>query len=96
MKEKATKHRAKVAEVKVAPQAIEDYKKSENLKEEVGEAVYDTYLKEFAKCKVKVSETFSSLDLWDKVAKAEEQQEEEKETETKVAKLVATAGPEAT
>lgn len=47
---KAIENKAKAIEVKVAlaaSQAIEGYKNFESFKEEVGEAVYDTYLKGF-------------------------------------------------
>lgn len=60
----------------VASCAVEDFKILEDFKIEVGDVVYDTYLKGFSKCKAKVSIAFSSLDLQDIVADAKEEGEE--------------------
>lgn len=58
--------KASTIEVKVALAvscAVEDFKGSKDFKSEVGKAVYDAYLKGFTKCKAKIFEAFSGLDL---------------------------------
>lgn len=66
------KAKAQAAEAKVAlvgTWAIDEYKKSEDFKGEVGEAAYDAFLKGFTKCKGKVIKAFSDLDLGNIIAK---------------------------
>lgn len=57
--------------------AIKDYKGLKDF--QVGEAIYNAYLKGFAECKAKVFEAFSGLDLQGiKVDTGEEREEEGK------------------
>lgn len=76
-----TKTKAQAAQMEVASiiiRAIKKYKGSEDFKNEVGETTYDTFLKGFAECKIKVLEAFPDLDLKDIVVEETEEEEEEK------------------
>lgn len=53
---------AQVAKAEVA-RAIEEYKRSIDFEDEVGEATGDTFQKGFAECKRKVAEAFLKLKL---------------------------------
>lgn len=66
-----------------ASHAIEDFKSLEDFKIEVGEAMYDAYLKGFVEFKAQVSKAFFDLDLQGIIAETEEQEEEE-EVKTEV------------
>lgn len=59
--------------------AIENYKNSKEFKNEVGEAILDSYLKGFTECKAKVLAAYSSLDLKDIIVDATKQEKEEEE-----------------
>lgn len=56
--------------------AIKEYKKLVNFEDEVNEATYDAFQKGFAKCKRKVTEALSKLDLDSIVVVEPEPQEE--------------------
>lgn len=43
--------------------AIKEYRKSEDIKGKVDEAIYDAFLKGFAKCMEKVTKAFPNLNL---------------------------------
>lgn len=68
--------------VSTASRAIEDFKSSEDFKTEVGDAVYNVYMKGFIECKAKVSKAFSGLNLRGFIANAGDEGEEESEAET--------------
>lgn len=91
--------RARAVEVKVrateveatalaGTQAIEEYKKSEDFKDEVSEAAYDAFLKGCAECKRKVTKAFPDLDPKSITIEEPEQQEEEVEADAAKEALV--------
>lgn len=81
---KATEAKVQEVEAEVAlagSSAIEEYKKSEDLKDKVGEATYDDFQKGFTKCEGKITEAFPDLDLRNIVAEEPESLEKEEEVE---------------
>lgn len=82
---KEAKAKAHAIEEKMALEAshaIKDFKSLEDFKTEVGEAMFDAYLKGFAECKMNVLKAFFGLDLQGIIADARvEGDEEESEAE---------------